>query len=415
MNICVRLTFPFLIASSILFYVGLVLFSTPQIPNILFILPAFVFMVIYTIKALKLRSKFTAGIQEVLYLGIVSLFLIYGIVMGNSVKNILYDIIILVGPIIIYLVAKNYFVALPKNSENLDLRISINKALLIAILVIPFFGGAIALFLLVILYFVIYTKKKIGLKYLLFIILVISLIAFRGSKTYLLILAFNFIIIQYIRGNARIGIFVLSIFSGFIMYLNIYHYDSVSSVSKTAFKLFALFNNIDFELMVSSLFSLNAELIWEAVDISTGQRIFEFISVLNELVTENNLLLGKGLGGTADLSATQDLSIVVRRESGDVSNVRVFHLMITWMLNKTGILGLLLFVTYLITLFRRHNKNLNKSSKFIYYSIWIAFIFRISITFGSFLVHYYFSILFAYFALLNMTKKTIFRENECQK
>ena len=211
----------------------------------------------------------------------------------------------------------------------------------------------------------------------------------------------NFLLLMYVKKRLLVAILVIFLMVQLVFFLNNHFYDEVTALSSSAFKVFALINYFDFQGILKAFRTVDNKLIWSAVDISTGQRLFELLTVIDELRDGGNLIFGEGLGGAANLSETKDLSIVTRRANGDVSNVRVFHLMITWILNKMGILGLFFFFTYLWSVFQRTGCKLRDRKRILYYSVCIAFFFKSFVTFGAFLVHYYFPILFGYFAFLN--------------
>jgi hypothetical protein len=75
-------------------------------------------------------------------------------------------------------------------------------------------------------------------------------------------------------------------------------------------------------------------------DQSSAHRIFEYVKV-QQAISNNigTLIFGLGLGGSVDMSGSKDKS-VLGTYGETISNVRVFHLMLVYMLAKFGLLGI---------------------------------------------------------------------------
>ena len=86
-----------------------------------------------------------------------------------------------------------------------------------------------------------------------------------------------------------------------------------------------------------------------AFDTSTAQRVLEASIVANEFDNSNifNKFFGKGLGATINLSNTLDTSI--KNSHDDLEAVRIIHLGFFFILHKFGIIGILLYYSFFIT------------------------------------------------------------------
>jgi len=98
-----------------------------------------------------------------------------------------------------------------------------------------------------------------------------------------------------------------------------------------------------FSLKVVSLV-LNPTIIFHVMDVSSAERIFEFLEAIRKISTGwFHIIFGNGLGAGVDLSGSGDNGVLAAH-SGDTEDVRVVHLALTWFLLKSGVVGLTSYI-----------------------------------------------------------------------
>ena len=117
-------------------------------------------------------------------------------------------------------------------------------------------------------------------------------------------------------------------------------------------------------------------------DMSTGQRIYEASCVLKQF-SDSNLyinLFGNGFGATIDLSGTND--VAVAGSNSDLTKVRHIHIGIFAVLHRFGILGLLLYLTFIFKLIKSCKNVLINSNN---YAPTLGALYVVVIIFDSFI------------------------------
>jgi len=117
-------------------------------------------------------------------------------------------------------------------------------------------------------------------------------------------------------------------------------------------------------------------------DMSTGHRIYEASVVLKEFSDSNFYinLFGNGLGSTIDLSGTND--VAVAGSNSDLSKVRHIHIGIFAVLYRFGLLGLLIYFTFIYRIFKSCKNILNNSNN---YALSLSALYVVVIIFDSFI------------------------------
>jgi hypothetical protein len=138
---------------------------------------------------------------------------------------------------------------------------------------------------------------------------------------------------------------VTTIILGAIGILFIEQFSSSPAVGKLLYMITSA--DLNFSGMGPSYWKIllaNPRFIFDFLDLSTAQRVFELLVVV-DTISKNTITLffGMGLGGSIDISATQDNS-VLRSHFGDTQSVRVLHLGVSWVLLKGGIVGLAAYI-----------------------------------------------------------------------
>jgi hypothetical protein len=359
----------------------------PQIRNLVLASGIFLLILGFIINRryhlIILKSEFFSAI-------FITFFFIYGLLRGNNTIYILYDFSILATPIVVFYLSRSFFLYNKRNfvcSRDIDLAI--------VLIIISFFWNVIDVFAMLILSIGIYQlNHKIVLKktvYFLILILFIIL-KFSSAKTLLLLVPFlSFFYLFAEKKYSKLVLITALIFIGLFIFslLSVDFYYSTEILRKP----YVMIRDLDFELLYNAIFNLDTFLLWSAIDISTGQRLFELITVIND---SYSVFIGNGLGASFDLSATKDLSIVVRRSSGVVDSVRVFHLALSWLIAKTGLLGLGLFVYLYILIYkdvvRYQTTYFRRFAQLSFLTYFILF----NITFGRYFFLYFFPLLFGY-------------------
>lgn len=373
------------------------IFITGNSKNFIFLLIVFI-----SLFCTLNKNKFQIPVSKwnYFYIFYITIYFILGMLNGNRLIYIITDYIILLCPLIIYNISKifNY-----KVISRQTLYISIIFGILSIIIneYRHFFSGFIILpeflFLLSI-YILLISDKYRSLAYILFFISILVLVNISGKRlifyiisiivsyliTYNLLSKKNLInIVKYIV----ILLIIIPIFTPYV--LN----------TRTASKVNSFLKNTNYELFFSNVGRLDPVFVFNVTDKSTAGRIFELLTVYQTLKKENNLLFGKMLGSSVDLSETQDLSIAIRRKKPDLElkEVRGFHLAFSWILLKFGYFGLVVFFSFLIFIFS-YFKNLFNDSKMKFISILSVLIFysSIFITFGSILLNISFPMFLGY-------------------
>ena len=85
---------------------------------------------------------------------------------------------------------------------------------------------------------------------------------------------------------------------------------------------------------------------FDVLDASTAERVYELKQTISANTQKSlTILFGQGLGGTVDLSGTEDPGVMQAYD--DLSKVKVVHLGLTWVLLKGGLIGLLIYFAFL--------------------------------------------------------------------
>ncbi len=334
-----------------------------QVANLLIVIP--LLLLVIEIIILKNREIIITK-TELTYIFIVFVYAAYGAVKEFGFIYVLKDILILIlGPVAFnigrtcsklnYLSREEFkklarrsglglfliFITIPIAITHLLILIKkeINKENIIivfALLIHTFLTASKSIFLAFILY--IFIKNKWFKSYKLIILIFI-----------ILYVVFNFVIIYE--------------FNNSFVRKSLAFYDSFSFI-----ELINIVKNVD----------LNA--VW-VFDVSTAQRLYEFLLIINEM-SLNKIIFGHGLGYSVDMSNSLDLSILERTTENSIDNVRTFHLMVTWLLAKTGLIGIILVTLYLKFVY---NKIKHDELLIILFSFFVA---NILLTFGGFSLNY---------------------------
>jgi O-antigen ligase len=157
-------------------------------------------------------------------------------------------------------------------------------------------------------------------------------------------------------------------------------------ISNEAYKHFIyFFSHTDF-----STFEFN--------DASTGNRLFEALQVINVFSTNDIIhqIFGNGFGATIDLSSTIDETVL--NTNPDPTKVHHIHMGIFAVLHRYGILGLIIYITFIFYSIRISFQLIKKSKK-LYIKLAsfyiIILIFDSMISFPHMMSNYFFWFSFA--------------------
>ncbi|MEQ6125084.1 hypothetical protein AAON49_12830 [Pseudotenacibaculum sp. MALMAid0570] len=117
-------------------------------------------------------------------------------------------------------------------------------------------------------------------------------------------------------------------------------------------------------------------------DHSTSHRLYE-ASVVKENFANNNILyklFGNGFGSTIDLSGTSDMTIA--RSNSDIHNVRNIHMGFFAVLSRYGIIGLTIYLGFVIKMLLVCFKTLKREN---HYSITLGCLYILILLFDSFI------------------------------
>lgn len=117
-------------------------------------------------------------------------------------------------------------------------------------------------------------------------------------------------------------------------------------------------------------------------DMSTGHRIYEAQRVLEEFENTNiySNLFGNGFGATIDLSETND--VAVTNSNSDLTKVRHIHIGFFAVLHRFGVIGVLIYLIFIIKLFRSCRNVLKHSND---YAFVLSALYVLIIVFDSFI------------------------------
>ena len=117
-------------------------------------------------------------------------------------------------------------------------------------------------------------------------------------------------------------------------------------------------------------------------DMSTGHRIYEAQRVLEEFQNSNiySNLFGNGLGATIDLSDTND--VAVTNSNSDLTKVRHIHIGFFAVLHRFGLLGLIIYLSFIFKLVKCCRRVLSYSNNYV---IVLSALYALIMLFDSFI------------------------------
>jgi len=279
------------------------------------------------------------------------LLILLGIVNGNQFTHITADFMLLFLPLIFFTYGKKIFSQDDKNIQRIFKNYLVLNIFSVFIIVIPAraFGLFVQpdyLFISAALIVIIFNSKLIHMFSAIVGQIFIGAL-FATTKTYLIQLVAAIVLALPLRQILRILMIILVI----IIIGNLVQKYNIISQIDSLNKMKLLVNKTKI-MNVTSITDFSGTSSFNYVDISTAQRIFE-LSRTSEYIQENfaKSIIGMGLGGSIDISETLDKSVLRSHVNANLGEIRVVHLGITYSLLKGGIIGLFLYVCFIIWLF----------------------------------------------------------------
>ena len=316
---------------------------------------------------LSIKNKVTKINRNIiLYLIFFLIVFINSLILRNSLKLILLDAFIAMLPVFFYLfIYKSGF-------EVDDYFKYFGLFLVVAcILVILGFKLQFSYFTLLGIAYVFFLTK-ISLKSIIFILgapaLIMNTLIGKSSLIMIGILVIYFFIFEKTLVSKQKKLYLAIVPSALLVIGAIVFWESIKTTGA--------YNNTVYFLRHANFKTFNF------TDMSTGQRIYEASCVLKEF-SESNFyinLFGNGLGATLDLSGTKD--VAVAGSNSDLSKVRHIHIGLFAVLHRFGLLGVLLYLTFLFKSIKSCRNVLKDSNN---YALTLSALYVLIIIFDSFI------------------------------
>lgn len=312
----------------------------------------------------KDKTKINAKI--VLYLFFYVTILLLSFIKGNRILLIITDAFIALLPVFFYLLLFNTGATTDGYKKNFKIYLIISTVLVLLGVKLQFsYFTLIAI--VYILFFLKWKLNNILLYVLLPIIVYKSLI---GKSSFLMLFfIFGYILIfdsNILSKNKKM--YFLTIPSLLIATLAIIFWEQIQETG--AFRNFVYFlKNANFSKLTFK-------------DLSTGQRLYEAQIVLENFNNNNFIykLLGNGFGSTIDLSGTLDNAVL--SSNANTEEVRNIHVGFFAVLSRYGIIGILIYLSFIVRMLQVCFKTLRKKR---HYSITLGCLYVLVIIFDSFI------------------------------
>ncbi len=326
------------------------------------------------------------------YLFLLIIFSFWGLFNGNPVKFVISDFFLFLVPLVFYYYARSFNLTI--NKINVFL-MPYFKIMFFSVLLIfsgkLFFGNNF-----------VFKRIRLDVDYLIVMSYLFVNFSFREMISYIwkiLVLFYTF----FSHKVFLIQLFATVIYSQrkkffnlILIILTLFFFNYLLSLQHVELtgekKLKSFYKHLSVGSMeVVKEFIAEPDCAFDYFDPSTAERIYEFFVVFNKnRKNPLTLLLGQGLGGYADLSLTGDTS-VIKAHKGKLKT-RVFHLGVTVIFCKFGMLGIVYFgIAVLFLLFKAFEKAnkvyVNNDKKIIADTLLLFFILSIIgcfFTFGYF-------------------------------
>lgn len=319
--------------------------------------------IIYT---LLIQKKIRININLVLYLIVYCIVLLISFFKGNRIVLIITDAFIALLPVFFYLLIFNTNVSTNSYKNYFKLYLFVASILVVFGIKLQF-----SYFSLISVVYILFFVKWKPQNFILFAL--IPIIAYKSliGKSSFLMLVF---IIGYLfifdskNINLKKKIYLLLIPSVLLTITSIVFWDKIQETG--AYRNFIYFlRNANF-----SNFTFK--------DHSTGHRLYEAKVVLDNFNINNFVykLFGNGFGSTIDLSGTSDATIAA--SNANVHEVRHIHIGFFAILSRYGLVGILIYLSFIINMVRVSFKTLKKKNN---PSITLGALYILIIIFDSFI------------------------------
>lgn len=314
---------------------------------------------------LLMKKKLAVHRSLVIYGVIYVLVFIISIINGNKLSLIVTDAFIALLPLFFYMLVFYTNVNIESYTKNFKLFVFISIALVVFGVKLQF-----SYFTLIGIAFILFYVKWKPQNIVLFAILpILTYKSLIGKSAFLLLL---FIVGYLFMSSKTISfkkkMYLLLIPSIVFVFIGFVYWDKIQGTG--TYKNFVYFlRHADFQN-----FSFK--------DNSTGHRLYE-ASIVKENFNNGNIitkLFGRGFGSTIDLSHTTDLSVI--RSNSDPENVRNIHIGFFAVLSRYGILGLLIYLGFVINMMSICFTTLRRKN---HYSITLGCLYVITLLFDSFI------------------------------
>lgn len=321
-----------------------------------------IILILYSLIVLYMinKSKFHRyNIVEILYLGYIVINAIYSILIGNNIKYVIIDSIIISAPIIVFSYSQITSAFTRIRLNNFILLLTFSFLLLYNIFFSNrWLNGDI-------LFYIPYLLGILSIPYLSFLLIYI----FKTRKIRTLWFFITFVFAR-IKGKINKAI-ILSFLAILIIALS-HNLSQINSLNRSI-------NIIKDVINTSSLSSASF------IDASIAHRFYEIEISSRNLDSFVLFFFGKGLGSTMDFSKSRDKSIYYRlRDKKEIANSRIIHTGIVWLFYKFGIIGFFIFCSFYIQIFRKIRLIKNDEIKSFSMLIFLLYTFSWQPTFGAY-------------------------------
>ncbi|MDF9799718.1 hypothetical protein OKW21_004981 [Catalinimonas alkaloidigena] len=306
-------------------FVGLHSFTAAKYVNYSFV---GIFLIFY-------YKEFIYSILKTYCGNILLLYFIYGLIRGNPLIFVLSDFFLLCIPVTFYVLAKQ---------KNITFFVKqyliLFELLLIPIILCRFLFSYNFYFdynvLLVFFLFYIVDQKY----YKAIIIFLVLIYVYSVGKIFFIQL--TIILVSFLIFNRKTFLVSIAIFVIGILILNLQiKLQDFKSTSEGLNKVYLLINSFDYKsLHLVNRLSEIPSYAFYFLDPSTAQRVYEFFLIVQKSsLSFIQLFFGQGLGGYVSMNNTGDSSVVIAHQGN--MEIKVFHLGISYVLCKFGLLGII--------------------------------------------------------------------------
>ena len=333
-----------------------------QLSNLVVVFPLlllFMYLLVFLEASIRVRKI------EIIFLFFIVNVALVGLINGASFSFVLKDMAVLgIGPLAFILgrsCARSNVVSAEFVKESAR---RIGLFFFMVLLVYPYIS---------IVHLLIFVRKSLDPKNCLVLAALIASVVITSSKSIVLALLLWIFLTE--GWKKKLSIVLVSAVVGFG--ISAFFQDSDLTIVR---KTLAFLDSFSLEELIFILSNIDPSAVW-SFDTATAQRLYEFLLVLQN-IDFTSCVFGHGLGYGIDLRDSQDQSIEVRMTEGGLEDVRSFHLIFSWLLAKTGVLGFLLVVLYLRFVWRsiRHDQ--------IFVVLFSIFVSLAIVTFGGFSLNY---------------------------